>query len=121
MAELSRADEPVANRFAPVAPVAPADVSAVARPGRSDLELVLEGIIDLAADAVVSTDEAQRIILFNPAAERIFGYRREEVLGEPVDCLLPRSARGANLDEFRGTASESEKAERGRAWGRRKS
>jgi PAS domain S-box-containing protein len=118
MTELSRADEPVTTRLAPVAP---ADVAGIPSPGRSDIELVLEGIIALAEDAVVSTDESQRIIIFNPAAERIFGYRRDEVLGAPIDCLFPRSARTAHIDEFRGSASESERSERGRGWGRRRS
>ena len=34
---------------------------------------LLQGIIDLAADAVVCTDDEHRITIFNPAAERIFG------------------------------------------------
>jgi PAS domain S-box-containing protein len=37
----------------------------------SDSETKLRGIVSLAADAIVSTDESFRITLFNPAAERI--------------------------------------------------
>ena len=61
------------------------------------------GIVSLAADAIVSVDEAQHITLFNEAAERIFGYRAEEVLGEPLSMLLPiasRAAHEAHVERF---------------------
>ncbi len=118
MPDITRADEPVTSRFAPVAP---ADLPSVPSSGHSDDQRLLESIIALAADAVVCTDESQRIIIFNPAAERVFGYRRDEVLGEPIDVLLPRSARNARLEGFRSTTSDGDKSEHGRVWGRRKS
>lgn len=50
------------------------------------------GILDLAADAVVSMDPGLRIVLFNRAAEGVFGWSADEVLGRPVDVLLtPRT------------------------------
>ena len=97
-------------------------MAAVPSPVRNDAAQLLEGVIAHTADAVVCTDDAQRILIFNPAAERIFGYRRVEVLGEPIDCLLPRSARGAMCPWFEGIAAETaETAEHRRVWGRRKS
>ena len=47
------------------------------------------GIVELAPNAIVSVDSERRIILFNQAAERIFGYAEEEVLGEHVNLLIP--------------------------------
>jgi PAS domain S-box-containing protein len=51
------------------------------------------------ADMVViglGIDEAQNIVLFNRAAEQVFRVRREEMLGTPLDRLLPARFRGAH-------------------------
>ena len=52
-------------------------------------QLRLQGIVDSAMDAIISIDEAQRITLFNRAAERIFGYGAGEVMGQPLTMLMP--------------------------------
>lgn len=59
-------------------------------------EAKFAGIVALAAEAIVSVDEHQRITLFNHAAEQMFGYASAEVLGESLDLLLPDAARGAH-------------------------
>jgi two-component system sensor kinase FixL len=46
-------------------------------------------ILDTATDAVLSIDENHNIVLFNDAAQRIFGYAREEVLGKDLNMLIP--------------------------------
>ena len=103
-------------------PVTPVDVAAVPSPVRSDAAQLLEGVIAHTADAVVCTDDAQRILIFNPAAERIFGYHRDEVVGETIDRLLPRAARGAVPAWFDGmTGDGGDRSEERRVWGRRNS
>ncbi|MEE8552051.1 MAG: response regulator [Desulfobacterales bacterium] len=46
-----------------------------------------QNIIDSSLDMIVSTDNERRIVEFNRAAEKTFGYRKEEVLGKDVNLL----------------------------------
>ncbi len=52
------------------------------------------GLLESAPDGVVVIEAQGRIVLVNQQAERIFGYTREELLGEPVEMLLPARFRG---------------------------
>ena len=53
-------------------------------------EARLNGIISTATDAIITVDAAQRIILFNAAAEQVFDYTAREVVGQPLELLLPK-------------------------------
>ena len=82
------------------------------------------GILDAASDAIVSVDEKQRIIVFNKRAERMFGYRADAVIGQPLAILLPerfqRDHHGA-VDRFATEAiAWREMSERPVLVGRRK-
>ena len=58
------------------------------------LLLLNRGILDAALDAIVSIDDAGRVIEFNRAAESIFGYTREMALGRDMaDLIIPPSQR----------------------------
>jgi PAS domain S-box-containing protein len=46
-------------------------------------------IIDNVAEAIIVIDQAQRVMMFNRAAEQMFGYRAAEILNQPLDLLLP--------------------------------
>ena len=52
----------------------------------------LSEIVESALDAILMFDDEQRITLFNSAAERMFGATRADVLGKPVEQLLPQTA-----------------------------
>jgi PAS domain S-box-containing protein len=55
-------------------------------------------ILDSASSAIISVDVDQRIILFNSQAERTFGYQAEEILGKPLDILIPDRFSEAHRD-----------------------
>lgn len=62
-----------------------------------------ERIVEIAADAIISMDDTGRIVLFNRGAEEIFGYTREEVMGQSLDLLLPerfRAHHSAHVHRF---------------------
>ena len=69
-------------------------------------------------------DGERRIELFNHGAETIFGYKAEEVIGQPIDMLLPRrfhSAHGGQVENFMGEAVASRSmSQRGEVVGLRK-
>jgi PAS domain S-box-containing protein len=46
-------------------------------------------LLETAPDAMVCADSGGRIVLVNAEAERMFGYRREELTGQPVEILVP--------------------------------
>ena len=50
-------------------------------------------IVETAMDPIVAIDAQQRIVLFNTAAEKTFGWPRDAVIGQSVDKLLPERLR----------------------------
>jgi len=52
-------------------------------------EALLRAILETSPDGLITIDEGAVIRSFNPAAERMFGYRAEEVVGRNVSCLMP--------------------------------
>ena len=59
-------------------------------------QLRLESIIESAMDSIITVDEGQRVVLFNRAAEQMFGCSPREAVGQPLDRFLPARFRGAH-------------------------
>ncbi|HLC35460.1 MAG TPA: PAS domain S-box protein [Anaerolineales bacterium] len=51
----------------------------------------MSDIMEMVGEAIVAIDNSQRIVVFNKGAEAVFGYSAEEVIGRPLDLLLPES------------------------------
>jgi PAS domain S-box-containing protein len=87
-------------------------------------EAKFSGIISIAADAIISVDEDQRIVLFNNGAQKIFGYTQDEALGTVLDRLIPERFRAAHGEHFARFAAAEEAARpmaaRQQIFGRRK-
>jgi PAS domain S-box-containing protein len=56
----------------------------------------LDSIIGSAMDAIITVDEEQRVVLFNGAAEHMFGCSTREAIGQPLDRFLPTRYRDAH-------------------------
>ena len=87
-------------------------------------EARLSGILSIAADAIISIDQRHRINLFNQGAETIFGYAPAEVIGQPLDMLLPERFRGRHdrhIEQFAASAASARRmGERSEIFGLRK-
>jgi len=53
----------------------------------------LSKLIDCVGDAVIVADAHEKIVLWNAAATRIFGYSEEEALGNTLDLIVPERQR----------------------------
>ena len=73
-------------------------------------EARLEAIVRSAMDAIITTDDGQRVVLFNAAAERMFGCSAADALGAPLDRFIParfRAGHQAHIDHFVRTGETS--------------
>ena len=61
-----------------------------------------EALIQAAGDAIVAAGPDGSILLWNRAAERIFGYAKEEALGHSLDLIIPERYRSRHWEGFRG-------------------
>jgi PAS domain S-box-containing protein len=81
-------------------------------------------VLEIASEAIISTDEEGRIQLFNQGAERIFGYPAAEIIGRPLDLLIParfRDMHSGQMAAFRAAPESNRLMDgRGTIWGLRK-
>jgi PAS domain S-box-containing protein len=60
-------------------------------------------LIDAIGDAVVATDASGAIVMWNPAAERMFGYTQGEAMGQSLDLIIPERLRKRHWDGYHKT------------------
>jgi len=63
-------------------------------------------LLESTPDAMIITDREGRIILVNAQAEALFGYAKAELLGEPIEKLVPHEARARHVD-YRAVFAEA--------------
>ena len=56
-------------------------------------DIDLHQLVECVGDAIIVADAHEKIVLWNPAATRIFGYLEEEALGNTLDLIVPERQR----------------------------
>jgi PAS domain S-box-containing protein len=70
----------------------------------------LAGLLESAMDGIISCDDSQAIVLYNRAAEKMFGWTAEEALGQPLTLLIPsrfHSMHSQQVRQFGATGTTS--------------
>jgi PAS domain S-box-containing protein len=67
-----------------------------------------EQLVDVIGDAIVISDASGAITLWNPAAERMFGFSREEAMGQALDLIIPERLRGRHWAGYEKTMATGE-------------
>ncbi len=67
----------------------PTDSTPITAPEVPHPEHLFSSVVAAIGDGIVVIDAAGRIVAFNPGAERLFGYTADELLGEPLERLVP--------------------------------
>ena len=69
------------------------------------LEDILSSILNISSEGIVVADQDQRVLLFSKGAEAIFGYSAPEILGRPIDLLIPVDRRESHHQRVQSFAA----------------
>lgn len=65
-------------------------------------------LVNAIGDAVIISDANGAITLWNPAAERMFGFTESEAMGQSLDLIIPERLRGRHWDGYQKTMTTGE-------------
>ncbi|NPC56982.1 PAS domain-containing sensor histidine kinase [Caenimonas soli] len=107
-ASISQLDTPEGKLFTVIL----RDVTERVQAEREQMRLAarLAGLLDSAMDGIITIDEGQRIVLYNRAAEKIFGWPAAQVVGQRLAMLLParyQASHEAHVGQFAATGVTS--------------
>jgi PAS domain S-box-containing protein len=68
-------------------------------------DTLFRSLVESAPDGIVIADTLGRIVLVNTQTEAMFDYKRVELIGQPVEILIPERFRGSHVDHRRGYAA----------------
>jgi len=74
----------------------------------SETSRLAEDIIASVSEGIIGVDERQRIVIFNPGAEQIFGRSAAEMTGQPLSALIPERFRALHDEHIRRFAATGE-------------
>jgi PAS domain S-box-containing protein len=75
-------------------------------------EAKFAGILSIAADAIITVDQTQRIVHFNRGAEEVFGYAPSDAIGRHLNILIPQRFRDSHPSHMDGFAQSAVTARR---------
>jgi PAS domain S-box-containing protein len=65
-------------------------------------------LVDAIGDAIIISDAEGNITLWNPAAERMFGFTQSEALGQSLDLIIPERLRGRHWEGYHKTMASGQ-------------
>jgi PAS domain S-box-containing protein len=80
---------------------------------KAQIAAQLSALVESAMDAIISVNDKQQIVLYNHAAENLFGWSRKQAIGQALDILIPerlRSRHRAHIERFAATKVTSRRA-----------
>jgi PAS domain S-box-containing protein len=83
------------------------EVNAVSAPpvaAQAPAEPAIDGVLEAVPDVMIGVDRTGVIRIVNHQAEGLFGYRRAELIGQPIELLLPQSLRLVHSEHVAGYA-----------------
>jgi PAS domain S-box-containing protein len=64
-------------------------------------DIMANAVLATTSDAIIAADKDNIVRFWNPGAERIFGYTREEAIGRSLDIIIPERLRKRHWDGYR--------------------